>query len=335
MNVTKVSPRRDVAFGDLVPYTITVTNTEDLPRVDLDIIDFLPPGFKYVDGSARLNGQEITTDLNGRELVIEDQDFAANETKTLQVTLVVGAGVGEGTYTNQAFVRDPLGDEVSDRGQAVVRVSPSPLFDCAELIGKVFDDKNQNGYQDDDEPGMAGVRLATAKGLLVTTDQHGRYHITCAAIPNGKIGSNFILKLDERTLPTGYRMTTENPRVVRLTRGKMTKANFGTSVKRVVTLDLADEAFIPGEVSLKPETAASLDKLILALRGEESILRLNYHAQTQAQSEKAGDRLSAVSQHLEDIWEVAGCCYTLKIEQKLLKPTEHKKHAKISGGVIR
>ena len=108
-------------------------------------------------------------------------------------------------------------------------MSPDPLFDCSELIGKVFDDKNKNGYQDDGEPGMPGVRLATAKGLLVTTDQHGRYHIACAAIPNGQIGSNFILKVDENTLPTGYHLTSENPRVERLTRGKLSNCLLYTS----------------------------------------------------------------------------------------------------------
>ena len=34
-------------------------------------------------------------------------------------------------------------------------------------------------------------------------------------------GSNFILKLDTRTLPTGYRMTTVNPETVRLTRAHL------------------------------------------------------------------------------------------------------------------
>ena len=53
LDVVKSTPRQDVNFGDIVPYTITVTNTEDLPRLDLDIIDFTPPGFKYVEDTSR------------------------------------------------------------------------------------------------------------------------------------------------------------------------------------------------------------------------------------------------------------------------------------------
>ncbi len=50
------------------------------------------------------------------------------------------------------------------------------------------------------------------------------------------------MKLDERTLPSGYRITTENPRSVRLTRGKMTKLNFGVAIHRVVRVEVSSDA---------------------------------------------------------------------------------------------
>jgi len=125
---------------------------------------------------------------------------------------------------------------------------------------------------------MPGVRLATAKGLLITTDQHGRYHIACAAVPNERIGSNFILKVDDRTLPTGYHVTTENPRVVRLTRGKNAKANFGVALENFVDLEVTDAAFEPGTATLRPEFAGQLGNIVEALKGQESTLRLTYFA---------------------------------------------------------
>ena len=45
------------------------------------------------------------------------------------------------------------------------------------MIGKVFEDLDGDGYQDQGEPGLPGVRVATATGLLITTDEYGRYHI--------------------------------------------------------------------------------------------------------------------------------------------------------------
>ena len=54
---------------------------------------------------------------------------------------------------------------------------------------------------------VAGVRVVTPQGLQAMTDQYGRYHITCAVTPNESRGSNFALKLDDRTLPSGFRLS--------------------------------------------------------------------------------------------------------------------------------
>src|SRR5690606_10498842 len=157
-----------------------------------------------------------------------------------------------------------------------------PVFDCGDIVGKVFDDLNRNGYQDDGEPGLPGVRIATVRGSLVTTDKHGRVHGACADLPDNRIGSNFIMKLDTRTLPAGCRLTTENPRVIRLTAGKMSKLNFGASIGRVVRLDLTDAAFEPATATLKPKWQKGIDRLIEALESEPSTLRIGYGAASDA-----------------------------------------------------
>ena len=61
LDVVKSTPRQDVSFGDIVPYTITVTNTEDLPRVGLDLVDFTPPGFRFVEDSSFLDDVEAVS----------------------------------------------------------------------------------------------------------------------------------------------------------------------------------------------------------------------------------------------------------------------------------
>ena len=138
------------------------------------------------------------------------------------------------------------GAQIGNTGRAVVSIEAEPVFDCGDLIGKVFDDSNRNGYQDEGEPGLPGVRLATVKGELITTDKNGRYNVPCAMIPDAAIGSNFILKLDTRTLPTGFRVTTDNPRTIRLTKGKAAKLDFGAAVTRIVRLDLKERSFCHG-----------------------------------------------------------------------------------------
>ena len=233
--VTKTSTKRNVSTGDLVPYEITVRNAEDVSRAGVTVVDLLPSGFKYVLGSAFVNGTptEPETANSGRQLEWRNQSIPANTTVTYNLVLTVGAGVTEGTKVNTGFGLDgPSGTAISNRGQAAVRIVPSSVFDCSELIGKVYEDANYNGYQDEGEPGVPAVRLAAVNGQLITTDEFGRYHIACAAVPDARIGSNYVLKLDTRTLPLGWQPTTDNPRSIRLTRGKMGELNFGVAPPR-------------------------------------------------------------------------------------------------------
>ena len=329
LSIMKTVRNTNVQIGDLVPYTITVTNTEDFPRVDLDIVDLPPHGFRFVEDTSLLDGVALEPEQSSTELILNDIDFAPNETRTWNLVLVVGAGVNDGLHTNNAFVRDALDTEVTERAQAVVQMSVDPLFDCSELIGKVYDDKNKDGHQDEDEPGLAGVRLATATGLLVTTDQHGRYHITCASVPNSLIGSNFILKLDHRTLPTGYEVTTENPRVVRLTRGKLTKLNFGAALRHVITLDVTDEAFVENSAEFKTEFTHQLDGLMEALEIQETTLKVRYHSQSSVAD--VDKRMKRLARKLQDMWKDQGGDYDLNIERETVQIRESFGFATAAG----
>ena len=229
--VSKTSPKRSASVGDLIPYEITVRNAESAPRAGVTVVDVLPAGLKYVLGTATVDGiafEPVATNFN-RQLEWRNQVIPANGSVTYNLTLVVGSGVSNGQKVNTGLAQDGQGGPISNRGTATIQIAPSPVFDCSELLGKVFEDRNRNGYQDEGEPGVPGVRLATVNGLLVTTDAFGRYHIACAAVPNSRIGSNFVLKVDTRTLPLGWKTVHENPQSIRLTRGKFGELNFGVA----------------------------------------------------------------------------------------------------------
>lgn len=269
--VTKTSTRRSASTGDLVPYEITVRNEEPYRRADVDVIDVLPPGMTYVTGSARVNGVAAEPELaNGnRELLWSNQVIPPNASVTYELVLVVGAGVTEGQAVNTGLAENGFdGSEISNRGTATVSIVPSTVFDCAELIGQVFQDYDNDGYQDDGEPGIPAMRLATVNGELITTDEHGRYHIACAAVPDARIGSNFVLELDERTLPQGWFVTTDNPRSVRLTRGKMSELNFGVAEGDLITLNIDARAFA-ADGTLRENILARLRTLS---QGEEATM---------------------------------------------------------------
>jgi hypothetical protein len=124
------------------------------------------------------------------------------------------------------------------------------------------------------------------------------------------------MKLDTRTLPTGYRLTTENPRVVRLTAGKMTKLNFGASIGRVVRLDLKDEAFEVGGTELKRRWAEGIDQLIKVLGQEQSVLRLSY-IDANADEELVDERLKLMSELIKERWRERRGWYRLEIETRV------------------
>jgi uncharacterized repeat protein (TIGR01451 family) len=314
--ITKTSSLINVTRGELVPYTITVNNVFGVPLYDLAIVDFFPAGFKYVAGSARLDGAAVEPTMNGLQLLWDNLELQVDQSITLQLLLVVGSGVSEGEYVNRAQVVNNALGAVSGEASATVRVVPDPDFDCTDVIGKVFDDRNLNGWQDDGEKGLPGARVATARGLIAIADEYGRFHITCAAVPDQDRGSNFILKLDERSLPSGYRMTTENPRVQRATRGKMLRFNFGATIHRVVRIDIADGAFEPGTTALRLQWQPKISQLLEELLKAPSVLRLSYLADVEAE-DLVEERLDALKKAIAREWKRSAGGYRLDIETEI------------------
>jgi hypothetical protein len=276
-------------------------------------------------------------------------------TFTLNVRVLTGAAAG--AHTNVVDMYDPVtGVLLAEQAAATVRIEPEPAFDCGDVIGKVYDDKNRNGYQDgpygkplepltnDDamfdekfgakpqvveqspqvyEPGLPGVRVVGVDGTIITTDEFGRFHVPCAALPASR-GSNFILKLDTRTLPSGYRVTTENPRVVRLTRGKMTELNFGAAITQVARIDLNANAFVlkDNQIAFVGGLAEGMDKLLNAIIDTPTNVRLSYHlpsSASQADKRQARRELNAVKRYIRDYWARLDGRYKLTVEMTYVR----------------
>lgn len=81
--------------------------------------------------------------------------------------------------------------------------------------------ENKGLYED----GIPGVRLLTVEGIIIETDQYGRYHVPDQWVLNKK-GKQFLVKVDTDSLPTGMTVVSENPKVRRITPNKLTKFNF-------------------------------------------------------------------------------------------------------------
>jgi uncharacterized repeat protein (TIGR01451 family) len=327
-----------VQRGSTVRYEVTFQNLNTTAEAGLTFVDRLPGGMIYTPNSATFDGGATPQPVvNGTTLTWPNQTLAPNQTVTIQLSARLLDGAGE--YTNSAYVLNPAGTRVSNVATATVRVAPEAVFDCGDVIGRVFDDIDNDGYQDapadlagitnqdifndkigklapaevtrqGGEPGLPGVKLVTPRGDIITTDKHGRYSVPCALLP-ARIGSNFLLKLDERSLPTGYRVTTENPRVMRLTPGKMAEMNFGASLANLVEIDLTAAAFAGNAPSAA--LTKGLRGLAAQLKDEPSAIHLRYYRSGENVSVSRA-RLKAAEQVLRDAWRGS---YKLNVERSV------------------
>lgn len=187
------------------------------------------------------------------------------------------------------------------------------VFECADIIGRVFDDTNRNGAYDPGEPGVGGAQIVSVEGFVITTDAYGRYHLTCAAKPAFSTGSTFILRLNEASLPQGSTVLSENPVAVRLTRGRAHQINYAVALgPQAVRVDVSARAFSPGSLTLRQEWAAQLPGLIEALKRRQSSLTL-FYSTADGEAELGPQRLDALAALVRSRWDAGGGPYPLVI----------------------
>ena len=104
---------------------------------------------------------------------------------------------------------------------ASIRVAADPDFDQGLLLGRVYCDANEDGQQNEDEPGFAGAQLYMDTGYRVTTDAYGRFRFK--DINPG----THIVKLDMRSVLPGSTLTTQESRIISFTRGLPARVTFG------------------------------------------------------------------------------------------------------------
>lgn len=223
--ITKVGDRKTVEVGDTLLYTITLRQTAGAALATVNVIDRLPHGFTYIDGSARVDGAGIANPLGkpGPTLVFDAGPLAVGAQKTLTYRVRVGVGSQQGDGINRAraygcsiaggcvdpdtLAPYPGGGVVtSNPAEYRVIVSGGVFTDEGCVLGKIFVDCNANHVQDREELGIPGVRLYFEDGTWLVSDSEGKYSY-CGLPPN-----SHTLKVDPSTLPTGSRLTTSSNR---------------------------------------------------------------------------------------------------------------------------
>ncbi|WP_183426655.1 isopeptide-forming domain-containing fimbrial protein [Luteimonas sp. RC10] len=120
-----------------------------------------------------------------------------------------------------------------------------------------------------DERGIPGVRIASVEGLLIETDQYGRYHLADVQGGDWRHGRNFILKVDPATLPPGTEFTTANPLVRRVTPGLPVRFDFGVRLpveqipggEQRIDLELGEVIFAPGSAEVSAMWLPAIERM--------------------------------------------------------------------------
>ncbi|MBX9400235.1 DUF11 domain-containing protein [Lysobacter sp. BMK333-48F3] len=155
-----------------------------------------------------------------------------------------------------------------------------------------------------DERGIPGVRIASVEGLLMETDQFGRYHLEGVDVGTLERGRNFILKVDPSTLPPGSVFTTDNPLVRRVTPGLPVRFDWGVKLpaglieggQEQVEMELGEVFFTPGSAEVRTQYLPAVEKMaeqVKRHRGGEVVIVANGDTQS-----LAFDRASAVKDAL-------------------------------------
>jgi CshA-type fibril repeat protein len=175
--LSKSVNKQQISVGDQLYYTIRAENlTED--EIVFDINDNLPTGFKLASTNVKLThaGADGTfgTDDDTYPAItttgIDPVRFKAitlGQSEKAQVGYLVKVGTaapqGSSVNTAQAFAAGSMTDIASNIATASVETIADTVIDQATLIGKVFHDRDGDGYQDS----------ANVTGLTIKSDYFG------------------------------------------------------------------------------------------------------------------------------------------------------------------
>ncbi|MFK8016162.1 MAG: OmpA family protein [Gammaproteobacteria bacterium] len=193
----KTTPATTAAPGDFVEYALTLENANgSAPARSLRIIDTLPPGFRLVAGSVRLDGEKASDpqfDGSASNLIFSLPDLAPGEPLTLRyVVQVTGAARGD-EAVNTAYAEAANGLS-SNLATARLTLYDDLFSDRSFLVGRVLDGAC-GARTDTATTGISNVRIYLEDGRYAVTDETGRYHF------EGLNPGGHVVQLDTDSMP--------------------------------------------------------------------------------------------------------------------------------------
>lgn len=233
LRIIKTGDRGAAEPGDTVIYRLAIENTGNAPVDSLLINDRLPLGLRFISKSLRAT--------KGNERI----NLTATQSSSRTVEIRTGEnfqGLQPDETINVFYAVEVTPDAVRGDGRNIAQVNNSPpssyrlrirsgiLSDCGTLIGRVFVDKNFDGEQQSNEPGVPNAVIFMDDGNRIVTDAKGLYSLP------GVLSGSRTAALDLSSLP-GYALApnkyfierNSQSRLVKIAPNSMVRVNFAVT----------------------------------------------------------------------------------------------------------
>ncbi|MDZ8053344.1 MAG: hypothetical protein RMX68_025965 [Aulosira sp. ZfuVER01] len=236
LEIIKTGDRAAAEPGDTVIYRLAIRNTGQSPARNLIVTDRLPLGLRFISrslkGSIGNTSVSITASSSANRAVTISLNPATelqpNQTLNVAYAVEVTPDAVRGTGRNLAQAQ--AGTLTSNQSSHQLRIRPGIVSDCGTIIGRVFVDKNFDGEQQPNEPGVPNAVVYMDDGNRIVTDANGLYSL--ANVISGYRSAT----LDLTSLP-GYALAPNNyfiernsqSRMVKLAPSSLVRINFGVT----------------------------------------------------------------------------------------------------------
>jgi uncharacterized repeat protein (TIGR01451 family) len=236
LELIKTADRAAAEPGDTIVYRLIITNNGAAAATNLRIQDQLPLGLTFINksltGTINNNTTTLTANTTSQSTITISLTSGTALQPSQTLSIVYAAEVTpdaiRGTGRNLAIAQ--AGNLTSNSASYVIKITAGILSDCGTIIGRVFIDKNFDGEQQANEPGIPNAVIYMDDGNRIVTDANGLYSL--ASVESGYRSAT----LDLSSLP-GYALAPNKhiieknspSRLVKLAPGSMVRINFGVT----------------------------------------------------------------------------------------------------------
>ena len=201
VGLTKTVSRASAVPGDVVFYTVTVTNPDNgRGKSGVVITDRPSTWLRLRQDSVRIDGaavpDTVSVTADGRELIVTLGDLAPSASHTITYAMSVRADAAPGDAINLVESVDSRGNIA--KASAVLKIERDVLSSRMTIIGRITDGECLPGT---DRLGIPGVRVMLEDGSFAITDAEGRYHF------EGVVPGTHVVQAAPQTLPAGAKFT--------------------------------------------------------------------------------------------------------------------------------